>query len=259
MRVATEKGPILCTEENIASFLQYEQDCGASSDCLRQRKTHILAFYQWLPEEKNITYEILRQWRQSLLDRGCSQTTVGNYIKNINRYLDYLGRADLRFTQGKAKNLRGQQFGYLTPLEPTGGKHRNDLLWRCRCQCGNEVVLPATRLLTGNTSSCGCMLTETLQKANLYIDDTSIRSAMKEQVRSTLAASGYTGVIAKRGKWQAYITYKRKRYSLGCYSSIEDAVKARARAKEMVREDAQKLLETYRILHQTDSLPGQAG
>lgn len=80
-----------------------------------------------------------------------------------------------------------------------------------------------------------------------------------EQVDSDLSASGYTGVTAKRDKWQAYITYKGKRYSLGCYSKIEDAVRARAYAKDMVREDARKLLEAYSILHDHDRLLPNAG
>ena len=259
MNVAAVKEPYFCTAESVEAFLRHEQAQGASADCLRQRRTHIRDLYTWLPADKMLTYDGLRQWRQRLLERGCSETTAGNYAKNVNRYLDYVGRSDLRFNQGRAKDLRGKQFGYLTAIEPTGEKKRSDLVWRCQCRCGKEVMLPATRLLTGNTSSCGCMLAEHLQKVNLYMDNTSIRLAMKEQVYSDYAASGYTGVVAKRDKWQAYITYKGKRYSLGCYTKLEDAVKARARAKEMVRDDAQKLLETYRILHKTEPVFGETG
>ncbi len=246
------KEPLCCTAESIADFLQHEQTVGASADCLRQRRTHITHLYDWLPPEKLLTADALRQWRRSLEERGASAATVGNYVKNINRYLVFTGRPDLRFRQGKAKDLTGLQFGYLSCLEPTGEKHRNDLVWRCRCRCGKEVQLPATRLLTGNTSSCGCMLAEHLQRVNQYIDHTSLRAAMSQQVKSKNAASGYIGVVAKRGKWQAYITYKGIRYSLGCYTRLEDAVKARLEAKELVREDAQRLLETYRILHNHD-------
>lgn len=252
MDINGEAQAYCCTEESIAAFLRHEQNLGASNDCLRQRRIHIRNLYEWLPQEKEITYDGLRRWRQGLLDQGYSETTAGNYAKNVNRYLDFVGRSDLRFERGRAKDLRGKIFGYLTPVELTGEKRRNDLVWRCVCRCGKEVHLPATRLLTGNTSSCGCMLAEHLQRTNMYIDHTSIRSAMRDQVYSDLAASGYTGVVARRGKWQAYINYKGKRYSLGCYSHIEDAVKARAHAKELVQEDAQKLLEAYQILHQDD-------
>lgn len=245
MSAIVEQMPHPCTKESIEAFLLFEKENGASSDCLRQRRTHVLGLYAWLPQEKLLTPDLLRQWRQALGEQGFSEATVRNYVKNINRYLDFVGRPDLRFNRGRAKDLRGNEYGYLTAIEPTGQKHRKDLVWRCRCRCGKELLLPATRLLSGNTLSCGCLLAQHLQKVNQYIDHTSLRSALEEKVRSEHAASGYTGVVAKRGKWQAYITYKGKRHSLGSYAKLEDAVKARAYAKDMVREDAQRLLAIY--------------
>lgn len=241
------------TPESITAYLTHEKENGASADCLRQRRTHITGLYDWLPADKTLSYDLLRQWRESLHACGYSQTTVSNYIKNINRYLDFIGRSDLRFNKGKAKDLTGQQFGYITALAPTEERDRKDVIWRCQCRCGKEVLLPATRLLTGNTQSCGCIVVQHLQTVNQYIDHTSIRSALEEKVESIHAASGYTGVIAKRGKWQAYITYKGKRYSLGCYTKIEDAVKARAYAKDMARDDAVRLLTCYEALHKDAS------
>lgn len=252
MTGSTTKEPHLLTPESIADYLLWEEENGAPNYCLRQRKTHVMGLYSWLPEPKLLTLDVLRTWRRSLADRGFSDVTVANYIKNTNRYLDFIGRSDLRFTQGHPKDLTGQEYGYLTAIAPTDRRSRGDVVWQCRCRCGKEVFLPATRLLTGNTSSCGCMQVETLRNVNQYIDRTSIRSAMEEKVESAHAASGYTGVTAKRGKWQAYITYKGRRYSLGCYQRIEDAVKARAYAKDMVREDAQKLQAIYQQLHKND-------
>ena len=86
---------------------------------------------------------------------------------------------------------------------------------------------------------------ELLRESNKYIDHTSIRQSLEERVESKRAQSGYTGVTRKRDKWSASITYKKKCYYLGCYSKLEDAVKARARAKQLVIEDAEKLLEVY--------------
>lgn len=244
--------PLRMTQESVEAFLENEAEHGASWDCLRQRKTHVTGLFQWLPEEKCITVEVLRIWRQDMETKGYSQTTILNYVKSVNRYLDYCGRSDIRFNRGRAKDLTGKEYGYLTPIESTGEKERNDYIWRCRCRCGKEVRLPATRLLTGNTLSCGCLHTEHLQRVNLYIDNTSLRSALEERVYSTRASSGYTGVTPKRDKWQAYIRYKGKHYSLGCYSKLEDAVKARARAKELVRQDAEALLTAYNAFHEND-------
>jgi hypothetical protein len=55
------------------------------------------------------------------------------------------------------KNVAGQKFGRLTALAPIGvvmpGK---GIVWHCRCDCGKEVGLRGTHLLSGATQSCGC-------------------------------------------------------------------------------------------------------
>lgn len=244
--------PCIMTPESISSYIQYETDRGVSDNALRYYKRVTRAVFEWLPEEKDLTKDLLITWRQSLKDHGYSPDTELSYVKGINRYLDYMGRSDLRFNRGKAKDIAGRQFGYLTALEPTGGKYRKDLIWRCKCQCGREVEYPATRLLTGNTMSCGCLKGEHFKEINKYIDGTSLRQAIAEQVHSTRAMSGYTGVTTKRGKWKAYIRYKGQNISLGCYTSLEDAVKARARGKELVQMDALGLLDFYEELHKDD-------
>ena len=145
----------------------------------------------------------------------------------------------------QGKDIAGMQFGYLEALEPSGKRNRKGRYWICRCKCGKVVELPASRLLTGNTRSCGCMLADHLQKVNLYYEGTSIRQAMEVRERSVKAKSGYTGVTLRRGKWMAYVKYKGKMYNLGRYDALEDAVEARTRGKQLVRENAADLLLRY--------------
>lgn len=59
---------------------------------------------------------------------------------------------------GKIKDLTGQRFGALTVIEPTGETERGCLLWRCKCDCGNETVAISVKLLSGDRRSCGCLL-----------------------------------------------------------------------------------------------------
>lgn len=241
------------SEETICSFLQAEQRNGASEDTLRRRKRAIRGLYDWLPADKAVTKAVLLAWRKDLQAEGFAEETIVNFVKGVNRYLDYAGRSDLRFNRGKAKDLSGQPFGYLTALEPTGEKYRKDLVWRCACKCGKEIDLPATRLLTGHTLSCGCMLAEHLQKTNMYIAGTSIRQALADDVKSNRSKSGFTGITERNGKWRAQISYKGQYYYLGSYSKLEDAVKARARAKELVQEDAMELLARYQEMHSSNN------
>lgn len=242
----------IMTPERMASFIAHEKNNGASENMIRRLTCAVNAVYDHLPEDKLLTKERLLRWRKSMEESGYASITVQNYVKYINRYLDHAGCSEIRFNRGKAKDITDMTFGYLKAIEPTGGKNRGDIVWRCRCKCGKTVELPATRLLLGNTLSCGCLHKEHFQRVNKYIANTSLRQSLSEQTESSRSASGYMGVTAKRDKWQAYITYKGKHYSLGCYSKLEDAVKARANAKQLVREDAMKLLEFYDEIHKHD-------
>ena len=56
----------------------------------------------------------------------------------------------------KRRELAGQRFGKLLVIEPTEQRVRNAVVWRCRCDCGNEIEVTKRRLITGNTRSCGC-------------------------------------------------------------------------------------------------------
>ena len=242
----------MMTSDNIASYVQYEVDRGASEESIRVAKRVTKALFEWLPEDKVITKERLLTWRQDLKEHGYTYQTEQNYVKGINRYLDFMGFSDVRFNRGKPKDLRNREFGFLKAIEPTGAKHRKDIIWRCQCRCGKEVECPATSLLLGNTVSCGCLRGAHFKKANKYIAGTSLRQSIEEQVCSTRSMSGYTGVTVKRGKWKAYIKYKGKDISLGCYDKLEDAVKARAGGKELVQMDAMGLLDFYEELHKED-------
>lgn len=57
------------------------------------------------------------------------------------------------------KDLTGQRFGRLVCLEPTEERSKNGggVIWRCRCDCGNECLSPSGQLLKGYKKSCGCL------------------------------------------------------------------------------------------------------
>ena len=66
----------------------------------------------------------------------------------------------------KAIDVSGQKFGRLTVLRRTfaiNGQAR----WDCLCDCGNGINVAGTNLKHGNTRSCGCLLTNVLEKRNI--------------------------------------------------------------------------------------------
>lgn len=55
------------------------------------------------------------------------------------------------------KDLTGRTFGRLSVIEKAGKNKYGNILWRCKCECGNVVVVPSANLIRGNTKSCGCL------------------------------------------------------------------------------------------------------
>lgn len=54
-------------------------------------------------------------------------------------------------------DLHGATFGRLTAIERAGKDAHGNLLWFCRCSCGNERTVICDNLRRGLTKSCGCL------------------------------------------------------------------------------------------------------
>lgn len=54
------------------------------------------------------------------------------------------------------KIIAGEKYGLLTALEVVPDSTKNCVMWKCRCDCGNECVVRESALRSRNASSCGC-------------------------------------------------------------------------------------------------------
>ena len=52
------------------------------------------------------------------------------------------------------RNLKNQRFGRLVAIEKVN--ETGAARWFCKCDCGNELVVPSNNLIRKNTLSCGC-------------------------------------------------------------------------------------------------------
>ena len=56
------------------------------------------------------------------------------------------------------RDLVGQKFGLLTVIKETKErKYNGNIVWECKCDCGNITKIDTNSLTTGNTKSCGCI------------------------------------------------------------------------------------------------------
>lgn len=63
----------------------------------------------------------------------------------------------------RAMNLKdrtGMRFGRLVVTEYAG-----NAFWKCKCDCGNEIVVKGAQLDNGHTKSCGCYHRDQVSKA----------------------------------------------------------------------------------------------
>ena len=54
------------------------------------------------------------------------------------------------------KNEIGNIYGKLTVIERVENDKNGRAMWKCRCECGKEVIVMGKNLRSGNTKSCGC-------------------------------------------------------------------------------------------------------
>ncbi len=236
----------------IDAYLESKRQQGVSEKSLRCYAKALKKLHGWLPDNKRLTAPLLQNYRAGLDEYGYSKNTIQSFVKYINDFLRYAGYEQMCIPKPMRHDLCGRVFGYLTVIEPADSRSKKGILWKCQCRCGREIEVITTALTTGKTTSCGCLNMEILQHRNRYEEGTELRQSMEERIRNPHSASGYVGVQPKRNKWAAYITYKKKHYFLGSFDDIEDAIKARARAKEAIMEDAD------RIYQETDHRYGES-
>ena len=62
-------------------------------------------------------------------------------------------------------DMTGRVIGRLLVIEECGRDARGEALWRCRCKCGNEIIVRGGDLRNEHTTSCGCYRRERVAEA----------------------------------------------------------------------------------------------
>lgn len=87
----------------------------------------------------------------------------------------------------------GDRFVYLTALRPERRRNQRGharWFWVCRCECGSETTVTVGNLMTGNTTSCGCMKLPICSEAQL-------RHGHNRRGRPTPEYISYSGMLSR--------------------------------------------------------------
>lgn len=87
-------------------------------------------------------------------------------------------------------NLENMEFGLLKALRIIGKDSHGNILWECKCSCGNTKNVGATYLKKGTVRSCGCLsyfteimngfLSNVLLEENYYHGFTVLKKNLKK-------------------------------------------------------------------------------
>lgn len=81
-----------------------------------------------------------------------------------------------RISQVKTVDLMGQRFGRLVVVSYAGSK-KGRAVWHCKCDCGNEIEVFSSYLRTGDTQSCGCLISRQEEYISNILDNMGISYA----------------------------------------------------------------------------------
>lgn len=74
-------------------------------------------------------------------------------------------------------NLLGQRFGKVVVIAETQERLRDNIVWKCKCDCGNIFYTTGVQLTRtyGATLSCGCLLSKGEEKISKLFDENNIK------------------------------------------------------------------------------------
>lgn len=84
----------------------------------------------------------------------------------------------------------GDKYGRLTVLERCGSKD-NNAIFKCRCDCGKEIVAVGKNLRNGNKKSCGCLNSD---MAKLRVKQSRRANGATQMGKATRLYRIYTGM-----------------------------------------------------------------
>lgn len=94
---------------------------------------------------------------------------------------------------GIQNDLAGKRFGKLHALSFEGRAKNYIALWKCRCDCGRELLVRGTNLANGNSTTCGCVHGVALSNPVTH-----------EQLKQLATYEPLTGLFRARVEWRAH-------------------------------------------------------
>lgn len=99
----------------------------------------------------------------------------------------------------KKVDITGKIFGRLTVVKEETERSSSNIMWLCKCECGNEIIVYGNNIKSGKTNSCGCWSIESHTKHGMtnsgeYISWKKMRDRCTNPKHESYANYGGRGI-----------------------------------------------------------------
>ena len=167
-----------CVNTTLAFFNELENGHRKSCGCI---KTNALEKYKYLIGQKINNWIVLDLKHNGKICKAICECRCGT-IKEINIYNLINGASKdcgcgrkKMLSDTRTKDLTGQRFGRLVVVQMLKNSDKfNRRLYRCTCDCGNEIITSSLCLIGGHTHSCGCITSTANASINALLNSLKI-------------------------------------------------------------------------------------
>ena len=236
----------VCGNKTIASTTSLKNGKKKSCGCRISRRAENLIgkrFGRLVVFEKDLNYK--NKW---LCKCDCGNVT-SVFASNLKRGLTQSCGCYHKESVSKARlnDLTGKRFGRLVVLNKTTHNDSIKTFWRCKCDCGNEVDICSSSLITGNTKSCGCLKRELTSKL-LSLDLTGKRFGKLLVIKRDGTFKGSDGT--QYSQWLCKCDCGTQK-SIRGHDLIRGSVKSCGCMISRGEEEIRKVLNEYNLLFDT--------
>lgn len=162
-------------------------------------------------------------------DCGNICTVYGNNLQNGDTKSCGCLNTETRRQLGLSnkQDLTGKKFGLLTVIEDLhqrASDNNYSHLYKCLCDCGNEIIVRDSNLRSGNTQSCGCL---TMSHGELQISNLLNKANIKYIPEYPINIDEFKGrfdfaLIDGNGNPLYFIEYDGKQHFTNCSGIFQD-------------------------------------
>lgn len=209
----------------------FKKDCGCKYDLKKSMLNHEFGY---LTPIAYIEESAKEKW---LCRCRCGNICIVAGANLKNQHTRSCGCLATKKKKERLIDLTGQKFGWLEVIGRSDRKQHGQIMWQCKCQCGNIVAVLGSNLKSGKIKSCGCLQRivgrENFEKNFIFKGGTFVNGVLSKKIPKN-NTTGIKGVTynKKSRMYVAVIRFRGKVSYLGSRSTLAEAAELRRRAEE---------------------------